>query len=151
MVAQGPGAKLHAVEDEVVLRSPNGERLALEERHGGGGRQAERVVTVREAPRLRVDLEQRELLDPEQRPARAGLRREERDERQAQRAEDAGRDERFVGGEDDEVAGFRRRALDQRDLLGLAEELDDGAAQGAALLDVDVGHAFGAVLLGAAP
>ena len=40
------------------------------------------------------------------------------------------------------------RALDERALLGLGEELDDGAAQRAPLLDVDVGHALGAVRLG---
>ena len=80
---------------------------------------------------------------------RAGrLGREQADEGEAQRAEHLGGDERLVGGEDDEVAGLAADLLDERGLLGLAEELDDGAAQGAALLDVHVGHALGAVLLG---
>ena len=76
------------------------------------------------------------------------LELQERDHGPSQSAEDLGDDRRRAGGEDDEVAGSRRRALDQVALLGLGEELDDRAAQRAPLLDVHVGHAFGAVLLG---
>ena len=104
-------------------------------------------MTVGEGARLLVDLKEWEFLDPEQRPASRGLGREQADEGEAQRAQHLGRDERLVGGEDDEVAGLAADLVDERGLLGLGEELDDGAAQRAAVLHVDVGHALGAVLL----
>ena len=104
------------------------QRLALQIADRLRGRQAERVVPVGELTALLADLEERELYDPERRPAHGRIELQERDHGLSQDAENAGDDRRGAGAEDDEIARRRRRALDQGALLRVAEELHDRPA-----------------------
>ena len=87
MVAQRPGAELHAVEHQIVLGAAHAQRVGLQERQRLGRRQAERVVPVGEPAGLLVDLEEREIDHPEQRPAAGGRAAAEADEGEPQGAQ----------------------------------------------------------------